>query len=287
MIPSHRWRPFARWFARRIAARMQRDFSRVMIHGLDEAHAVAREHPTLWVANHTSWWDPLVTVLLGVHVLRLDTFAMMASENLQRLPFFGLVGAFGVDRARRRDGADATRYAASLLDRPARAVWIFPQGNTRAPTEPLRFLPGAAAIHARAPGSVVLPIGLRYVCGDDPRPELWIAIGAPLYELPSGKAATALLEREVARCLALVDERTGTFSSLLSPRIAGDGLATRMLSGFANVIVGMFGRRLQAAIGADDQRVIGPADRPLQQRADERDEHDDIGEQRIDERSAG
>lgn len=270
MIPSTRWPWFARWFAHRVAARVRSEFSAVMVHGLEPVRELARSHPTLWVANHTAWWDPMVAILLGTHVLELETFAMMATENLVRLRFFGLVGGFGVDRSHRRDGALATRHAAALLDRPRRAVWIFAQGDTHPPAEPVRFHGGAASIHRHAPSSIVVPIGLRYVFGDDPRPQMWLAIGTPIRELPPGAAGTAILEREVMRCLALVDDRTGAFSPLWPVHARGDGLAARLLSRLASAVVWSFGRRFEAALGIDAQRVLGPADGATTTRARER-----------------
>ncbi len=264
MIPSRRWPGFTRWFAARAESRMRRIFCRVMIAGLDDVSAAARLAPTLWVANHTSWWDPLVAIVLGVRA-GLDVHAMMAAENLERLPFFGLVGAFGVRRGDRRDGAAATRYAASLLDRPRRAVWIFPQGESRPAFEPLQFHGGATSIHAVASGAVIVPVGLRYVLRDDPRPELWIALGTPRTGLPRGTQGTATLTQDVAACLlridtALAESATADFVALLPTAPEVEGWTTRLLAGFARWIVRLRGRRLEAAVGGDPQRAIGPAD---------------------------
>jgi 1-acyl-sn-glycerol-3-phosphate acyltransferase len=260
MIASHRWPWFARWFGRRVAARIRGAFAEVRVHGLEEIRGTARAHPTLWVTNHSSWWDPLVAVLIGSHELGLETFAMMASENLERLRFFSLVGAFGVSRDRRRDGAAATHYAASLLDRPGRSLWIYPQGETCAPMQPLRFHGGAVSIQARAPGCLVVPVGVRYEHGDDPRPTIWVAIGAPLERVPAGREGTHLLEREVERCLANIDARAVPFSPLFARERRGDDLSTRLLSTFARVSIALLGRRLQAAIATQAQGVLRPSD---------------------------
>lgn len=255
---------------------MRASFSRVMISGLDEAGALARGAPTLWVANHTAWWDPLVAIVVS-HRLGLEAHAMMAQENLERAPFFGLVGAFGVHRGQRRDGAAATRHAAALLDRPGRAVWIFPQGETRPAHEALRFHGGAASIHAHAAagGAWFVPVGLRYALRDDPRPELWIAIGPPSRRA-DGPDATAWLEAQVQACLRRIDDAPSTFAPLWPVRAPGPDLATAMLSAVARWIVRRFGARLEAAVLAEPQRAIGPADLAAAEHAGERPEQGEI-----------
>lgn len=261
---------------------MRASFSRVMVSGLDAAADVARGAPTLWVANHTAWWDPLVAIVVS-HRLGIESHAMMAQENLERVPFFGLVGAFGVRRGQRRDGAEATRHAAALLDRPGRAVWIFPQGETRPAHEPLRFQGGAASIHAHAaaPDPWFVPVGLRYVMRDDPKPELWIAIGPPSRRAP-GADATAWLEGEVEACLRRIDDAAPTFAPLFPVREAGRDLATTMLSAAARWVMRRFGARLEAAVLAEPKRAIGPADLAAADHADQRPQQGDIREPHVD-----
>ncbi len=283
MIPSYRWPLFSRWFSGRVQAQLRSGFSRVRVRGLDQARVATRDRSTLWVANHTSWWDPMVAIALG-EWLELETYAMMAQEHLERLAFFGLVGAFGVRRGHRRDGAEVTRYAASLLARRGRAVWIFPQGDVRPASEALRFAGGAASIHRRAPGTSVIPVGLRYVLGDDPRPELWISIGPPCDGPETGAAGTAVLEAAVASCLRAIDEVPGEFTLRWAPRATG-GFGTRMLSGFARWVVRLFGGRLQAAVGTDSQRAIGPAHAAAETDPREHGEQHEIGEPRVEQQA--
>ena len=96
MIPARKTPLFNRWFARHARARIEQSFSAVYVKGLREVRAASAEAPLLLLANHTAWWDPLVAIHLSNHVLGLDAFAMMDAKNLERLPFFAKVGAFGV-----------------------------------------------------------------------------------------------------------------------------------------------------------------------------------------------
>lgn len=179
MIPARKSGWFTAFFARHARTRIARTFGRVLVAGADQLRAACAEGPVLVVANHTSWWDPLVALWLTNVVVPSDSFAMMDAANLRRLPFFGRVGAFGVDLTDASDGARAIRHAARLLVGARRLVWIYPEGRERSPFEPLELQPGAAAVARVARHAKIVAIGVRYVFAGGERPEAWIAIGAP------------------------------------------------------------------------------------------------------------
>ena len=211
MIPADKWRLFDAWFVRHAHTRLTHAFHALYVHGLRETAAVAKDAPLLFVSNHTSFHDPLVALVLA-RALRLDAYAMMDAKNLERLPFFKRVGAFGVDLASPRDGARALRYGAGLLDRPGRAVWIFPQGKTCAITEPLVFRGGSARIARLAPSARIVPMAVRYELADAERPIAWVSLGHPL-EPHAGRAAevtqahVSAVAAELARIEASVHAR--------------------------------------------------------------------------------
>ncbi len=189
MIPARKSPAFSRWFSGDAQRRIFRAFGAVRVGGLDDLARVAAERPVLVISNHTSWWDPLVVLYLTARVLKVDAYAMMDAKNLRALPFFGKVGAFGVDLDTPVDGARAIRYAAKLLDRAGRLVWIFPQGREVTVTaRPLGFRGGSAEIARVARQAVVVPAAIRYEHGGRPEPSLYVAFGAPLAS-----------ERDVAR----------------------------------------------------------------------------------------
>lgn len=205
MIPARKHRLFRWWFSGHARARLRAGFSAVRAEGLDHLRAALAAGPALVVSNHTSWWDPLVVLYLTERVLRCDGHAMMDAHNLRRLPFFAMVGAFGVDPANPADGACAMRYAARLLDAPGRMVWVFPQGRERPVTErPLGFRPGSAEV-ARVARCVTVPIGLRYEHRGSERPELLMSVGPPLPWARDVAGARAAHEAAVAARLDGLD----------------------------------------------------------------------------------
>ncbi len=112
--------------------------------------------PVLVIANHSSYWDPLVIACAldrEVH--------FMAKRELFNYPVFGYlirkVGAFPV--AREKIDRAALKRALTLL-KEEKVVGIFPEGTRSKTGELLTPLPGAAFI-ARKAHAPVCPIALR------------------------------------------------------------------------------------------------------------------------------
>lgn len=214
MIAAAKSRWFNAWFARHARSRIRHTFGNVFVAGLDETREAVRSAPLLVVANHTTWWDALVALYVSELLLGCDGYAMMDAANLRRVPFFRRVGAFGVDLDDPADGARAIRHGARLLDRPDRALWIFPEGRERSPFAPLELQPGAAQIARVAKKAVIVPVGLRYVFAGEERPELWISLGPKLVH-----------ERDVARGVILqregIERALGRIDRVLTARPGG------------------------------------------------------------------
>ncbi len=219
--------PAVRWILRR---KLWRGLSAVRVVGLERLGAEAARAPLLLCANHTAFWDgPLVELLSGA--ASLDLRVLMLAEHLRRAPLLRWAGAFGVEADDPRDGVRALRHGARFLDRPGRALWIFPQGKQRPGWErPLGFRGGAARIAALANGCAVLPVSIQYELGEREEPEAWVLFGAPLalpVQTPQLEAAVlAGLER--LRELVAADH---PIASLLPAHgRLGEGAATRILA---------------------------------------------------------
>ena len=205
MIPARKNRLFRAWFAGHARTRIERSFGCVRVDGIEHARTALDAGPVLLVSNHTSWWDPLVVLFLTEHVLRCDGHALMDATNLRRLPFFALVGAFGVDRSSAADGAAAIRYATRLLDAPRRMVWVFAQGRERPVTErPLDFH-GGSAVMAKVAGCATVPAGLRYEHRGEALPELILCFGAPLPPPRTSAEGRRAQESAVVACLDRIE----------------------------------------------------------------------------------
>jgi 1-acyl-sn-glycerol-3-phosphate acyltransferase len=206
VITSRKSLLFTRWFAGHAGRRIFRTFGELRVCGLDEVARTAAESPVLVVSNHTAWWDPLLILYLAVRVLRLDAYAMMDAKNLRALPFFGKVGAFGVDLDDPADGARGIRYGSKLLDRPGRLVWIFPQGReVPATARPLGFRGGSAEIARLAKNAAVFPAAIRYEHGARPEAGIYVSFGPRLPPERHPARARSAQEAAVTRELDRID----------------------------------------------------------------------------------
>ena len=204
MIPAAKSRWFTAWFEQQARQRLRASFGALHVAGCERLSEALARGPVLVVSNHCAWWDPLVALVLTRRHVPADAYALMDAANLRVRPFFAKVGAFGVDRGSRRDGAEATRHAASLLDRPGRLVWVFPQGEERPWHErPLRFFGGAASIARAVPRAAIVPVGLAYAFGSVAAPSVYVAVGSPLEPATTTGAARRMqveaVEAELGR----------------------------------------------------------------------------------------
>lgn len=187
-------------------------FERVWLK-LDGPVPAPADGPLIVYMNHPSWWDGYMAFVLNRMVLggRFQGFAMMEEAQLRRYPFFGWSGAFSVHRQDARSALRSVAYAGRVLaERPARSLYVFPQGEI-APNDrrPIEVFSGLARVAQRAGGATLWPVALRYEHRGEQRPEAFIRAG-PAHRAPAGADARALTAevgaRLTAACDALRDE---------------------------------------------------------------------------------
>lgn len=206
MIPARKIPFFVRWFTRQVEKRTRNTFGAVHVSGLDHLQATLDAHPVLVVSNHTAWWDPMLSILACHGWLRADAYAMMDARNLQKLPFLGRVGGYGVFLDDPADRKRVLRYTRDLLKTPGRLVWIFPQGAERPRAAPLDdFKPGAALVARMSEDIRVVPVGIRYEFRNRPKPEAFVSVGAPLSAAVDVQAGVREQQDAVSRQLANID----------------------------------------------------------------------------------
>lgn len=206
-----------------VRSSLRRMFVRVRVHTAgDDPRAIAL--PLLVIANHPSWWDGYVALLLSRR-FGMRRYLMMDAAQLRRYPFFAWAGCFGVERANARDVARSLAYAANLLQQKRPTwVWLFPQADiTPASARPVMVHGGAAHIVRRATASGrtvgVLPVAWELVFRGEQHPEVAIRIGDP-------RRFCEAEARDVAHVTAcLTDTLTATMDDLARD-IAQDDFAT-------------------------------------------------------------
>ena len=188
-----------------------------------------RSIPTLFVANHTNWWDGFLAFLVG-RTLGLDFQVLMEARHLARYRVFLKVGALPLRRDRAREAYADLAAAAGYL-RPGAGLWVFPQGERRPAAErPVGCERGAAHLALGHPGPLrICPVAFRYAFVGEQLPEAFVLVGEewrPRREELTGREP--VMRAIEARLVATVDgldelvapERLDAFQPLAGGRLS-------------------------------------------------------------------
>ena len=82
-----------------IASKVRKGFFRVRAQGIERLRTAIDAEPggTLFLANHSCWWDLFLAHILN-EAIPVDGYGMMEHFNMRRFGFFRRIGAFSVDR---------------------------------------------------------------------------------------------------------------------------------------------------------------------------------------------
>ncbi len=213
------------------------------------------ETPTIFVANHTNWWDGFLAFLV-TRSLGLGFQVLMEARNLNRYRTFLRVGALPVRRDRPREAYQDLTAAAAYL-RPGVGLWVFPQGSRRPPAERVGRCERGAAHLAMTLGRPVriCPVAFRYSFVGEQLPEAFALVGeAWIHRAELGTTSTRgdlmdLVGQRLASTVdaldALVrDERLDAFESLTPENLS----VNKRLDRFRHA-VGLLGGRFEARNG--------------------------------------
>lgn len=127
------------------------------------------------MANHSSWWDGMIAVLLSKHQIKHQEFVMMNENGLQNYPFFKFLGAYSINTRKPKEVIQSLSYTTELLKKN-NAVWIFPQGEeTPLEKRPLHFHSGVGWICKNSSHELQLaPVTFSYLFLAEQRPRLYI-----------------------------------------------------------------------------------------------------------------
>lgn len=187
MIPAEPSRLARRAGARYFRYRGRRRLAGVHAVGLEKMEGWDRrgsnrtaDHPLVIVANHASWWDALMPILISLDHFDHDAYGVMEERQLRRFGFFRKLGMFSIDRENPRSGLASLAYGADLLRDTGRVLWYFPQGEV-VPNDvrPIEIYRGIGRLLRMIGRSTLLPVAFRYELLDNERPDAWIRIGSP------------------------------------------------------------------------------------------------------------
>ncbi len=227
-------------FFRRVAKRyFRRHFRSVMVQHLQRLSG--QSGPLIVYANHSSWWDPLLMILLAQAALPdRRHYGPMDAAALARYPIFRRLGIFPVEMTTARGAAMFLRTSMAVL-RTGGVLWLTPQGRFADPrSSPLSFRPGLGALVCRMPEVRLLPMAVEYTFWDERLPEALVRFGESLQMPGVGSAEKATTKLEAALAAEMQVLQTSSIArdaSLFHPMVTGQ----RGTGGFYAL-----GRRLKA-----------------------------------------
>ncbi len=228
-----------RFFRRIVRSYFGRHFRAVLIQNAN--HLRGQNGPLIVYANHTSWWDPMVSVLLaGVLQPCRRHYAPMDAAPLARYPILRRLGIFPVEPATARGAVQFLRTSEAIL-KSGGVVWITPQGRFADNRErPLAFKAGLAALALRVPQATILPLAIEYTFWNERLPETLLHFSKPLALDPTLTTEQATQHLETALEAAM--------NTLRAASIARDPLAFDVLLEGRRGTGGFYalGRRLRA-----------------------------------------
>lgn len=200
---------------------LKRSFSSISIKGAFQKE----DTEVLILANHSSWWDGLITFYLTQTVCPYNSYAMMSEKGMKEFPFFKRIGAFSVDVEKPRAIVETLAYAKGLLH-DQKAVWMFPQGAEQ-PLEkrPLEFKTGSAHLATSNKKLTIYTVTYYYTMSHEQKPRLYIEISSPVQSVQfsdqSRQEVTTLLEATMTNQLNqqrdhIASEDTSDYNVLLS-----------------------------------------------------------------------
>jgi 1-acyl-sn-glycerol-3-phosphate acyltransferase len=216
--PRHAIDAMIRW-------KLRGGFHRVLAQGVDLLRfELDRDSSgTLFLANHSCWWDLFLVHLLN-ETIPVNGYGMMEHFNLIRFGFFRRIGAFSVDRTDPTSVRASLEYAVGLLRRPRSGVWVFPQGKIETnEIRPLVFQPGIRALVRKAGRVRVVPVAFRYDFWQDERPEALVRFGEPTWvDRPDLPTLIPTFERRLTDELdALRADSIAQHADAFAPLLAG------------------------------------------------------------------
>lgn len=162
---------------------IRRSFHAVRAQGIERVRQSIAEQPggTLFLGNHSSWWDVFLAHFLN-EAVPVEGYGMMEHFNLKRFGFFQHIGCFSVERSNPASVRAALSYTTLLLRRPRAGIWLFPQGRILGnEVRPIVFQPGLRAVVKMTGRVRLVTVALKFEFWQEQRPEAFARFGPPTW----------------------------------------------------------------------------------------------------------
>lgn len=179
---------------------------------------------TILYANHPSWWDPMIMLMLAAGPLsNYRVFAPIEAASLERYPILKRFGLFPLDAGSLGGHRSFLETAGQLLESPDNVLAITAQGRFSDPRErPLSLRAGVAHLLEAYPDRVAIPVALEYTYWNGRLPEALVHFGRPVRAERGAGIAHTNKRLDSALCEALdaladraIERNSGLFDILV------------------------------------------------------------------------
>lgn len=174
--------------------------------------------PLVVLANHPSWWDAVMfMLLLRRFFIERPAFMPMDAAALRKYRFMRRLGVFGVEQDSARGAVRFLETAKLVLAAPDRMLWMNAPGRFADVRErPVPLASGVVRLPEIAPDALFIPLAFEYTHWTEKRGEALAAFGPAM----EGQTLRAL-DRD-ARAGAIRDAMTTTMDRLAADAISRD-----------------------------------------------------------------
>jgi len=192
-------KPFLRFFRRIVRGYFRRHFHAVRI--ANPQRFLGMEAPLIVYANHSSWWDPMVCILLAAEMPQRKHYAPMDAAALEKYRLLKRLGIFPVEMKTPRGAVQFLRTGEAIL-KSGGVLWITPQGRFADPRErPIVFKAGMAALAERVASALgsctLIPLAIEYPFWDERLPETLLYFAEPIHVL-ADESSESIQHRAIA-----------------------------------------------------------------------------------------
>lgn len=200
-----------RFFRRVVRRYFRQHFRAVGVQGAAGLRSLTG--PIIIYGNHSSWWDPMVVVLLGEKLLpERRHYVPMDAQALEQYPILKKLGVFPVEMATTRGAVKFLSMAEAILNEGG-VLWVTPQGRFADSRDfPLSFKPGLGALALRMPAVPLVPLALEYPFWNERLPESLLHFGNPVHVTPDQPTAGATRELENALTASMMELQTAAMA---------------------------------------------------------------------------
>ena len=170
--------------------------------------------PTLYMANHASFWDLYLAMWISRNHLRQDAYFLINEQEIKTYGWLGQEEVLSYDGDSYHQIQEALEAGAEILGGRFGSLWVLGQGEVKHPDfRPLRFLPGLGSLIEKVRHVQVVPVAF-YNSMTGQYPTAYIQLSAPIvpstFEKGHRRAWVAACTKELTYQLDVVKEQVIT-----------------------------------------------------------------------------